>query len=67
MDILGRQEVPASKREAQFLNPEQKEDQQQSFRQETELTEKVIWNWEPGENPRSPMFRDKLLGDEPGY
>ena len=51
MDILGRQEVPASKREAQFLNPEQKEDQQQSFRQETELTEKVIWNWEPGENP----------------
>lgn len=60
--VLGGQEFLASKRQSRFLNPEQKQDQKQSFRPEAELTEKVIWNLEPGGNPRSPMFRANLIG-----
>lgn len=64
--IPGGPEFLASKRKSQFLNPEQKRDQKQSFRQAMDLTKKALWNLEPGENPRSLVLKPNLIVYENG-
>lgn len=58
----GGQAFLASIRQCQVFNPEPKQDQKQSFRPEAELTEKVIWNPEPGETPEVPCSEPTPLG-----
>ena len=41
-------------------------DQKQSFTQDTDLNEKITWNFECGENSRIPELRANLVGDGGG-